>query len=65
MHFIFQHKNPKSGEYEEKHLKAPPMAQISKKTSLYTLVVKPDNSFSILIDGDYVKNGTLHDDFTP
>ncbi|KAF2204176.1 calnexin-like protein [Delitschia confertaspora ATCC 74209] len=65
VHFIFRHKNPKTGEYEEKHLKNPPMARIVKTTSLYTLIVKPDNSFEIKIDGDSIRNGTLLEDFTP
>ncbi|KAL4913374.1 Calreticulin family-domain-containing protein [Aspergillus aurantiobrunneus] len=65
VHFIFRHRNPKTGEYEEKHLKAPPAARTSKLSSLYTLIVRPDQSFQILIDGAAVKNGTLHEDFNP
>jgi len=65
VHFIFRHKNPKTGEYEEKHLKNPPMARIVKTTTLYTLIVKPDNSFEIKIDGESSRNGTLHEDFSP
>ncbi|PVI03728.1 calreticulin precursor [Periconia macrospinosa] len=65
VHFIFRHKNPKTGEYEEKHLKNPPMARIVKTTTLYTLIVKPDNSFELKIDGESTRNGTLLEDFTP
>ncbi|KAL8850453.1 MAG: hypothetical protein Q9221_004595 [Calogaya cf. arnoldii] len=65
VHFIFQHKNPKTGEYEEKHLKSPPMARIVKTTSLYTLIVKPDQTYEIRIDGEKQKEGSLLDDFTP
>ena len=65
VHFIFNHKNPKTGEYEEKHLKSPPKAQIEKKSTLYTLIVKPDNEFQLLIDGNAVKNGSLLEDFSP
>ncbi|OJJ82078.1 calnexin [Aspergillus glaucus CBS 516.65] len=65
VHFIFRHKNPKTGEYEEKHLKAPPAARTSKVTSLYTLIVRPDQSFQILVDGESIKDGTLIDDFNP
>ncbi|KAH8427960.1 calnexin [Aspergillus melleus] len=65
VHFIFRHKNPKTGEYEEKHLKAPPAARTSKLTSLYTLVIKPDQTFQILIDGESVKEGSLLEDFNP
>ncbi|PYI30197.1 calnexin precursor [Aspergillus indologenus CBS 114.80] len=65
VHFIFRHKNPKTGEYEEKHLKAPPAARTNKVTSLYTLIVRPDQTFSILIDGEEAKTGNLLEDFSP
>ena len=65
MHFIFKHKNPKTGEYEEKHLKSPPMARIEKKTSLYTLIVNPDQTFVINVDGEEMKKGSLLEDFDP
>ncbi|KAF2118546.1 Calreticulin family-domain-containing protein [Lophiotrema nucula] len=65
VHFIFRHKNPKTGEYEEKHLKNPPMARIVKTSTLYTLIVKQDNSIEIKIDGESVRNGTLLEDFSP
>jgi calnexin len=65
VHFIFRHKNPKTGEYEEKHLKNPPAARITKTTSLYTLIVRPDQTFEIKIDGGSVKNGSLLEDFSP
>ncbi|KAK0792929.1 hypothetical protein LTR02_001786 [Friedmanniomyces endolithicus] len=65
VHFIFRHKNPKTGEYEEKHLKSPPAARITKTTSLYTLIVRPDQTFEIKIDGGSVKNGSLLEDFSP
>ena len=44
---------------------SPPMAKTEKTTSLYTLIVKPDNSFEIKIDGESSRNGTLLEDFTP
>ncbi|MCJ1320236.1 hypothetical protein MMC15_005574 [Xylographa vitiligo] len=65
VHFIFRHKNPKTGEYEEKHLKSAPMARIEKQTNLYTLIVKPDQTFQIQINGESLKNGSLLEDFTP
>ena len=40
VHFIFRHKNPITGEFEEKHLKTPPKPKIEKLTNLYTLIVK-------------------------
>jgi hypothetical protein len=41
------------------------MARIVKTTSLYTLIVKPDQSFELKVDGESVRNGTLLEDFTP
>ncbi|KAK4142344.1 Calreticulin family-domain-containing protein [Dichotomopilus funicola] len=65
VHFIFNHKNPKTGEYEEKHLTSPPTAKIVKTTELYTLIVNPDNTFVIQQNGEQVKEGSLLEDFSP
>lgn len=66
VHFIFKHKNPKTGEYEEKHLKSAPTAKITKgTTNLYTLIVYEDNEFEIKINGESSKKGNLLEDFTP
>lgn len=41
LHFIFRHKNPKTGEYDEKHAERPNVDlkkfYLDKKTHLYTL----------------------------
>ena len=65
VHFIFRHKNPKTGEYEEKHLKNTPMARITKQSSLYTLIIKPDQTYEIKVDGEQVREGSLLEDFLP
>ncbi|KAF5890662.1 calnexin, partial [Clarias magur] len=69
LHFIFRHKNPKTGEYEEKHAKKPESDlrtyYTDKKTHLYTLVLNPDNTFEILIDQTVVNSGSLLNDMTP
>ncbi|KAK3328963.1 putative calcium-binding protein precursor cnx1 [Apodospora peruviana] len=65
VHFIFNHKNPKTGEYEEKHLSSPPTAKIVKTTELYTLIVHPNNTYAIQQNGEEVKTGSLLEDFTP
>jgi calnexin len=65
VHFIFKHKNPKTGEYEEKHLENPPLARSSKLTTLYTLIVHPNNTFFINIDGEEQRTGSLLEDFAP
>ena len=54
-----------TGEYEEKHLSTPPRPKVNKITSLYTLVVRPDQTFEILVDGESVKSGSLLEDFKP
>lgn len=55
VHFIFKHKNPKTGEYVEHHLKFPPSVPSDKLTHVYTAVLKPDNELRILIDGEEKK----------
>ncbi|XP_014828157.1 PREDICTED: calnexin isoform X2 [Poecilia mexicana] len=69
LHFIFRHKNPKTGQYEEKHAKKPDADLRSyftdKKTHLYTLVVNADNSFEVLVDQTVVNSGNLLKDMTP
>lgn len=65
VHFIFNHKNPKTGEYEEKHLSAPPSAKIVKTTELYTLIVHPNNTYAIKQNNEEVKAGSLLEDFSP
>jgi calnexin len=65
VHFIVNHKNPKTGEYEEKHLKTPPTAKIVKSTELYTLIVHPNNTYAIKQNDVEVKTGSLLEDFSP
>jgi len=65
VHFIFRHKNPKTKEYEEKHLKSAPLMRTGKSSHTYTLIVKPDQTFEILVDGKDAKSGSLLEDFDP
>lgn len=65
VHFIFRHKNPKTGEFEEKHLKVPPKPSIEKLTNLYTLVINPNNTFEVMFNGESRSNGSLLEDFDP
>ncbi|XP_054059224.1 calmegin isoform X2 [Rissa tridactyla] len=69
LHFIFRHKNPKTGEYDEKHAKRPDVDlkkfYLDKKTHLYTLVLKPDDTFEMLIDQSVVSRGSLLEDMVP
>ncbi|CAG8516913.1 5126_t:CDS:10 [Paraglomus occultum] len=65
VHFIFRHKHPKTGEYEEKHLIGAPTANTEKTSSLYTLIVRPDNSFEIRVNDKVEKSGNLLESFSP
>ncbi|BGP01212.1 Calnexin-like protein [Rhodotorula toruloides] len=65
VHLIVRHRNPLSGEVEEKHLAAPPSPKLSKTTALYTLLIRPDQTYEIRINSEKVKSGSLLEDFTP
>lgn len=68
IHFIFRHKNPVTGKYEEKHAKAVDMDMgffDDKKTHIFRLIVKADNSYNIIVDEQVVSSGSLLEDFTP
>jgi calnexin len=65
VHFIFNHKNLLNGSVEEKHLTTPPPVKTDKINHLYTLIVRPDQSFEIWIDAALEKRGSLLEDFTP
>ncbi|KAG6512719.1 hypothetical protein ZIOFF_030848 [Zingiber officinale] len=67
VHFILQHKNPKTGKYVEHHLKYPPSVPFDKNSHVYTAILKPDNELKILIDGEEKKKANFlsADDFEP
>ena len=65
VHFIFRHENKKSGEIEEKHMTSPPVSAVEKKTVLYTLIVRPDQTFEIKVNNLSVKTGSLLENFEP
>ncbi|XP_061953086.1 calnexin homolog [Populus nigra] len=67
VHFILKHKNPKSGEYVEHHLKFPPSVPHDKLTHVYTAILKPDNELQILVDGEEKKKANFlsSEDFEP
>ncbi|XP_064636290.1 calnexin-like isoform X2 [Lineus longissimus] len=69
LHFIFRHKNPLNGKFEEKHAKKPSGSLdiyfTDKKTHLYTLVITTDNMFEIFVDQKLVNSGNLLEDMAP
>lgn len=67
-HFIVRYKNPVTGEVEEKHAKKSQLIDAfftDGKTHLFTLVVRPDNTFQMMIDTTEVNSGSLLKDMTP
>ncbi|CDK24692.1 unnamed protein product [Kuraishia capsulata CBS 1993] len=62
VHLILKRKNPITGEYEEKHLVSAPMSRVVKTTSLYTLIITPEQEFEIRINGDVVIAGSLFEE---
>jgi len=65
VHLIINHKNPKTGVYEEKHLATAPSARIVKTTELYTLIIHPNNTAIIKLNGEQVKEANLLKDSKP
>ncbi|KAI4385328.1 hypothetical protein MLD38_003368 [Melastoma candidum] len=67
VHFIFNHKNPKTGEYDEHHLKYPPTVPYDKLSHVYTAIMTPDNELRVLIDGEEKKKANFlsGEDFDP
>lgn len=67
VHFIYRFKNPVTGEHVEHHLEGPPatVGTSDKRSHLYTLVVRSDNSYEIFIDKESKKKGSLLTDFEP
>lgn len=62
-HFIIRYRNPKTGLYEEKKAKRVPVDIETyfsdRRTHLYTLVMRSDNSFERYIDQVKVQTGNL------
>ena len=65
VHAIFRHKSPLDGSVEEKHLISPPSMPLDKKPHLYTLIINPDNTYEVKIDGETRKSGSIFSDFEP
>ncbi|KAF8665464.1 hypothetical protein AX16_000482 [Volvariella volvacea WC 439] len=68
VHFIFRHKSPVTGEYEEKHLDFAPRPVIEKLSNLYTLAIFPNNTYTVAFNGQVDtsgKTGSLLEDFKP
>jgi len=67
VHFIWRFQNPVTKEYEEHHLKnsPTPAGTSDKKSHLYTLVIRSDNTFEVFIDKKSTSTGNLLTDFEP
>lgn len=67
VHFIYRFQNPVTKEYSEHHLESPPTpaGTSDKRSHLYTLVVRSDNTYEIFVDKETKKSGSLLKDFDP
>jgi calnexin len=65
VHFIFRHAPPTTGVLEEKHLSPPPEPKMDRINHLYTLIIRPDHTFTVMVDAEVAKNGSLFKDFKP
>ena len=65
VHLIVRYAPPAGGPAEEKHLTGAPHPPRDTLSHLYTLVLRPDGSFSVRVDGVSVRDGNLSDAFEP
>jgi len=65
VHLILNHKSPKTGEVSEKHLKKPPRVKSDKLTHVYTAVLRTNNTYEVMVDGNVAVQGSLFEDFEP
>ena len=63
--FKFMHMNKKTRKVTEIVLKDPPVFQSDGLNHLFTLILRPDNTYEILIDGKQAKKGSMYEDFDP
>lgn len=59
IHFILQHQNPLNASWEEKHFNNTAAVKMDKKSHLYTLVLRADNTFETFIDMKSSREGNL------
>jgi calnexin len=62
VHFIIRYKDRKTGVISEKHMKNPPQITVNKINHLYTLIIRPNNTFAVYIDGTISRQGSLDSD---
>ncbi|EAX96733.1 Calreticulin family protein [Trichomonas vaginalis G3] len=65
IHLKFVYQNKLSRVYEEHVLKNPPAIYLDGLNHLLTLMLKPDETFTIFYDGEPYFNGSLLTDFEP
>uniref|UniRef100_A0A0N4UL59 Calreticulin family protein n=1 Tax=Dracunculus medinensis TaxID=318479 RepID=A0A0N4UL59_DRAME len=69
IHFIIRLKNPKNDIISEHHAKQSSKSLSGyfddRKTHLYTLIVRPDETFSVLVDNSQIMSGNLLTDLEP
>ncbi|KAI3785947.1 hypothetical protein L1987_45073 [Smallanthus sonchifolius] len=59
VHFIINHKNPKTGKYVEHHLNTPNVIPGGTLSHVYTAILKPDNELRILVDEEELMKANI------
>jgi calnexin len=65
VHFIFKHRDIRTRQLREIQLRDTPAAPMDKINHLYTLILRPNNTYEILIDGSLQIRSHLFDGFDP
>ncbi|KDD73682.1 calreticulin, partial [Helicosporidium sp. ATCC 50920] len=66
VHLILKHKNQKTGDIEEKHLRSPPTFPNDNRTHVFTAELDAEaNTYRVLVDWEEKRAGKLSEDFDP
>lgn len=65
VHVIIKQRSPITGKWAEHHLADAPRFPQGQDTHVYTLVIKPDDTYEVLVDRKVEKSGNLKSDFEP
>ena len=63
--FGFNHLNPFTNKYTEKFIMKPPKFFSDGYNHIFTLIIRPNNTFEILLDNNIIKSGDYFSSFEP
>lgn len=65
VHFIIRIPNPVTGEVVEHHLANPPAPKSDALSHVYSVAIRPDDTYEVRIDGAVAREGSLGTDLLP